>query len=145
MSIEHIKQLFKKQGIKNTSQRQSVYEVLLKSKKPLSAESIYQALLDQNSDSVNLSTVYRVLEVFTQKHLVIRSTLSVEGRATYEINHHEHRHHLSCVSCGAIKPIKGCPLEAYEKSLVESTGYQIVEHRLEILGICPECQNKDNK
>ncbi len=142
MSIDHMKQLFQKHGIKNTLQRQSVYEVLLKSKQPLSAESIYQELLEGNSDAANLSTVYRVLEVFTQKGLVIRSTLSMEGRATYEINHHEHRHHLSCVVCGEIKPIKGCPLAAYEKQLVDATGYQIVEHRLEILGICPTCQIK---
>ncbi|MGX8796421.1 Fur family transcriptional regulator [Fusibacter sp. JL298sf-3] len=139
MQGEGIKRLFQKHGIKSTVNRQSVYQVLLDRQEPLSAEMIYQHMMAQGG-GVNLSTIYRTLDTFTQKGLVIKTVLSLEDRATYEINHHEHRHHLLCVNCGGVEPIKGCPLEAYEKELVEQTGYTILEHKLEILGICPKCQ-----
>lgn len=142
METEGIKKLFQKNGIKNTQKRQWIYEVLITHQDPLSAEAIYQILLKNANEDINLSTVYRTLDVFTQKGLIIRNTLSLDDRATYEINHHEHRHHLMCVACGAIEPIKGCPLESYERELIKETGYLVLEHKLEILGICPKCQVK---
>lgn len=142
MQVEQIKRIFKTNGIKNTQQRQMIYGVLIKSKVPIPAERIYQLLMESGLETLNLSTIYRVLDLFTQKGLVIKSSLSIDDRATYEINHNEHRHHLSCISCGAIKPINGCPLHDYETTLIEATGYQVIEHRLEILGICPKCQKK---
>lgn len=141
MTSESMKAIFKKVGIKNTSQRQSVYLYLHDSEEPLSAEQIYMGMSD--TESVNLSTVYRVLDLFVKKGLVLKSNLSLEDKATYEINHMEHRHHLICVKCKAVVPIKGCPLSGYEVKLGQQTQYKILEHHLEILGICPECQKKE--
>lgn len=143
MQSEGIKKLFQKNGIKYTAKREEIYAVFLRNESPLSAEAIYQELLRTLTEDVNLSTIYRTLDVLTQKGLILKNTLRVEDRATYEINHHEHRHYLTCVACGSVEPIKGCPLEAYEKLLIQQTGYRILEHHLEILGICPKCQMKE--
>lgn len=144
MQKDGIRKLFLKNGIKYTKKREWIYETLLMCGAPISAEALYQMLLSTVEEEMNLSTVYRTLDVFTQKGLVLKNTLSVDDRATYEINHNEHRHHLMCVSCGAITPITGCPLASYEKELIAHTGYQILEHKLEILGVCPKCQIKEN-
>lgn len=138
MTNDGLKALFKKAGIKNTSQRQHVYLYIETSNTPLSAEQIYMGMSD--SEAVNLSTVYRILDLFTKKGLTLKTNLSHEGKATYELNHQEHRHHLVCVKCKEVIPIKGCPLAGYEEKLGESTHYKILEHHLEILGICPKCQ-----
>lgn len=140
-----IKELFRSRGIKNTNQRRWVYSCLIEKKQPITAEDIYMELIKKESTKLNLSTVYRVLETFAKKNIVQKSRINIEGKATFEINHMDHRHHLVCMKCNMILPIKGCPLEDYENSLASSTGFEIMEHHLEIKGICPDCQRKPNK
>ena len=140
MYSDEIKELFKKNDIKNTQQRHMVYSLLKKRKQPISAEEIYQEISGKLDKPINLSTVYRILEVFTEKGILLKSQININGKALYEINHMEHRHHLICIKCNTISPIRGCPLEEYEHDLEKKTGYKILEHNLEIKGICPKCQ-----
>lgn len=142
MYNEQIKKIFAIAGIKNTSQRHVLYSFLLERTEPISADDIYQGLSKNDDCQINLSTVYRILETFTKKGIVVKSNFTTEGKSTYEIKHSEHRHHMICVACNKITPITGCPLKQYEEILKETTGYKIIEHRLEILGICPSCQEK---
>ena len=143
MNNDDIKELFRSRGIKNTQQRRWVYIYLIEKKQPITAEEIYMELSNRESTRINLSTVYRILDVFTKKKLVQKSGINIEGKVTFEINHMDHRHHLVCLNCNKIIPIKGCPLEDYENLLASSTGFKIVEHHLEIKGICLNCQNKN--
>jgi len=135
------KELFDTLQIKNTKQRDLVLTFLKEQSLPLTAEEIYLAFLSEDSP-MNLSTVYRTLEVFTAKGIVLKSMLSDEHKAKYEMNHQEHKHHLICFQCKKVEVIKGCPLEAYEAYLREQTHYKIVSHKLEIIGCCPECSEK---
>jgi Fur family ferric uptake transcriptional regulator len=142
---EEIKKIFSAHDMKNTRQRQMVYHFLMHSAHPVTAEEIYVGLAAQGDDSMNLSTVYRILDAFTKKGMTVKSNLTLEGSSTYEINPMEHRHYLICVKCNTVIPIKGCPLKAYEKELGETTHFKILEHRLEILGICPKCQKSEKQ
>lgn len=130
--------VFKKVGIKYTHQRQCVYAYLVAQNAPVTAEDIYLKLKDV---PINLSTVYRVLEVFHKNNLIVKTQLGSEAKATYEVKRKEHRHHLVCIKCNAVTPISGCPLKTYEEKLKAETAYEIVDHKLEISGICPKCQS----
>ena len=55
-------------GLKNTRHRQLILQLLLASEGVLTAEDIYQQLCEQGAE-INFSTVYRILENFTQKGL----------------------------------------------------------------------------
>ena len=145
MSSEKTRELFKSRGIKNTQQRHLIYEFLSRKKQPITAEEIYMMLSKKEKTRMNLSTVYRILDTFTKNGLVQKSGINIEGKSTYEINHMDHRHHLVCVKCNKIVPIKGCPLEGYESYLAETTDFEILEHHLEIKGICPDCQDVTNR
>lgn len=140
MYLDEVKQLFKSKGIKNTQQRHMLYTLLKNGKQPITAEEIYKIISGELDVPLNLSTVYRILDVFTEKGLVLKSQINLNGKALYEINHMEHRHHLICIKCKEIIPIKGCPLGKYEDQLEKQTGFRILEHNLEIKGICPKCQ-----
>ncbi|MGM0396594.1 MAG: Fur family transcriptional regulator [Bacillota bacterium] len=142
MRSNDIKELFKARGIKNTQQRHEIYDFLSKKVQPITAEEIYIELSKKEKTRMNLSTVYRILDTFIKAGLVLKSGINIEGKSTYEINHMDHRHHLVCVRCNKILPIKGCPLGGYENYLGEKTGFKILEHHLEIKGICPECREK---
>lgn len=143
MYCEEIKQLFKTNNIKNTQQRHMVYSLLKNKKQPLTAEEIYKNISGKLNKTINLSTVYRILDVFTEKNLILKSQIQINAKVLYEINHRDHRHHLICVKCNKILPIKGCPLGEYEQTLEKDTGYQIIDHNLEIKGVCPRCQKHE--
>lgn len=142
MNQESIARLFKMKNIKNTKHRVSVYNYLLSSSQPVTADAIYLDLLRNQTgqETLNQSTVYRILDTFLKHQMIVKTTLGHDGRATYEIKHHEHRHHLICVSCNQITPISGCPLKGYEKVLSETSQFKILDHKLEIFGVCPNCQ-----
>ena len=59
-------------GLKNTRHRQLILQLLLASEGVLTAEDIYQQLCEQGTE-INFSTVYRILENFTQKGLTEKS------------------------------------------------------------------------
>lgn len=142
-SHEEIAAIFKESGIKNTRQRQRVFDYLTLCIQPVTADAIYDALKTDllNGDNVNLSTVYRILDIFIKNRLVTKTSFGNDHKAVFEIYRIEHRHHLICVKCNEITAIKGCPLKGYEQSLSQATHFKILEHRLEILGVCPKCQN----
>lgn len=142
MNPEHsIESKLKNRGLKATKQRIAILDVLEKSKSPLSAEQLY-FILAKGETSVNLSTIYRVLDQLLLNKLVVRLGMTDGSPALYEYNHAHHKHYLICLGCKKTVPIEGCPLSGYEQELAASTGYRMEGHRLDIYGYCPLCQQK---
>ncbi len=131
--------ILKKQGCKNTKSRRAVIEILEKSPLPLSAEEIF-INIKESGISINLSTVYRVLELIESKGLASKTLLG-DGKARYELTVDGHRHHLICTGCRKMIPIDDCPLFQLEKEVGARTNFDITGHRLELYGLCPECRN----
>jgi len=129
-------------GLKLTIRRELVYAVLYRAEFPIDVDCIYKELIHEK---INLSTVYRTLESFVAKGIVKKGNLGNASVATYELNRQEHKHHIVCVKCHQIAAISGCPLEQYVKHLKATSGFEILEHKLEIQGICPVCKEKNVK
>jgi len=133
------KEVLKKEGIKNTKRRNSIMKVLENTETPLTVEEIFLALKDEHA-SIWLSTVYRTLEILTQKKLVIKSTIIGDDKARYELNHNEHKHHVVCVGCHKRIPFEECPVNDFEKALKERIDFNVTGHKLEIYGYCKDCK-----
>lgn len=133
--------ILKESGLKNTKHRLSLLEILYKESQPVSAEKIYIGLKERSVD-INLSTVYRNLEMLVNKGIATKLTFLGDSKALYEYNRMEHRHYLVCVKCKNIITIENCPLQDYEMSLEKETGFQINAHKLVMFGCCPECKNE---
>lgn len=131
--------ILKREGLKNTKHRNSILEVIENSDQPVSAEQIFLALKARNT-SINLSSVYRILDSLVSKGLIIKSSISGDTKAVYELNRSEHKHHLVCSGCKKMFPVDGCPLGEYEKQLHERLDFDVTGHRLEIFGFCRECK-----
>ncbi len=131
-------------GMKNTKQRNMVYHVLKQSESPLTADDIFSELQRQ-SCHISLSTVYRVLELFTDRGLIIKTTLLLQNKAVYEFINKDQTHYLICMHCHRNIPIEYCPVHEIEEDLVRKTQFKIIGHRLDIYGFCPECQKKMDK
>ncbi|SCZ81466.1 Fur family transcriptional regulator, ferric uptake regulator [Acidaminobacter hydrogenoformans DSM 2784] len=128
-------------GIKLTRQRLDLLDQLVKGSGPTTAEQLFLSLREEAS-AISLSTVYRILDAFELKGLVEKVVSTDENKAVYELNRHEHGHHLICTSCKSRMTITGCPLAGYEEALAKSTNYKITGHRLEVYGLCPKCQSE---
>lgn len=128
-------------GLKITKNRTAILRILAQSDQPLAAEEIFWQLKNKKI-SVNLSTVYRTLEILTDKNLLTKINIEGDNRALFEFNPMVHRHYLVCLGCKKILTINYCPLKDYEKSLAKETNYTIAGHKLDIYGYCPDCMAK---
>lgn len=130
------------EGFKKTRQRVDIFRVLYQAKQPVSASEIYDDLNKDHSDQrYAFSTVYRNLLAFEKAGIVVKSILTTEENAIYELKHETHRHYAICLLCHVKMPIKSCPLHHISHDIEESIpGFQITGHRLEIYGYCEACK-----
>ena len=138
----HYADVLKHKGLKNTKHRNSILAILEKCSQPITAEQVFIDLLDQKV-SINLSSVYRILEALVLNGIVIKSTITGDNKALFELNHLEHKHYLICSCCKKMLSVEGCPLEEYEKKLQDKMDFYVTGHTLEIFGLCKECKQKN--
>lgn len=129
--------------IKRTKQREEIFRVLSQASEPMSAQDIYQHLVQAMgkgslSGSFAISTVYRALAVFEEKGYVNKSTLMGEDMSYYEWVRGQHKHYAVCLKCHRLIPLKGCPFEHGRPDLDEED-FVITGHRLELYGYCGDC------
>jgi len=127
-------------GIKKTRQRESVISVLLNAEKPLSAMDICSKI-EKNGDIACLSTVYRILELFIKKGIVVKTNIMNSEMAVYELSNSKHKHYAVCINCHKMIPMDNCPMEKFVPEL-EDDEFHIVGHNLEIYGFCKDCHRK---
>lgn len=131
-----IKQL-QKDGIRITPQRYAILEYLIQSKDHPTADEIYKAL-EKRFSSMSVATVYNNLRMLTD--LKVIKELSYGDRAShFDFVTHEH-YHAICKNCGKIVDFYYPGLEDVELAAGKLTGFQVEEHRLEVYGLCPDCQ-----
>lgn len=133
------KELLKEKEIKVTKGRVEILNILKNSESSLSAEKIYQ-IYRYNNININLSTVYRTLEVFEEKEIIEKITLN-DGVFSYKLKGKTHRHHLECDICHKEVEIP-CPMLQIEELVQNSTGFTLTNHDLVMKGVCSDCRNK---
>ncbi len=131
--------VIKKCGLKTTKHRISILDIIEQSEQPMTIEQVFFRLQKENI-FVNLSTVYRVFDIFVKKNIVKKLNISSENHSMFEYNRMVHSHYLICLVCKKCLAINHCPIGDYEESLRNETKYLIAGHKLEIYGYCPECR-----
>jgi Fur family ferric uptake transcriptional regulator len=119
----------RKLGLKVTSPRLKVLEVLEKSsQRHMSAEAIYRALLD-SGEELGLATVYRVLTQFERAGLVNRNNFE-GGTAVFELADRTHHDHMVCLETGRVIEFYDERIEQLQREIADKHGYAIQEHSL---------------
>lgn len=132
-------EILKKYSIKVTKPRMAIYELLEKEHTGIGADYIYSTLLKENH-SINLSTVYRTLELFEEKNLIQKYDLG-EKKYNFSLIRHGHHHIVECDSCHKVINLD-CPMKQIEDLITKETGFHLTEHHLELKGICKDCLEK---
>ena len=138
-TFDEVKEIFKANGVKVTKARLLIYDLLKESDRSVTADYIYSKCKE-----INLSTVYRTLEVFLEKDLVDKFELG-DGKSSYKLkNRNIHKHILECDLCHKEIEVP-CPMQQIEELLRNQTGFKVKEHNLTLKGICEECIDNKKK
>jgi Fur family ferric uptake transcriptional regulator len=127
-------------GYRVTPQRQLVLEAVTKLEHA-TPEEIW-ADVQQTASGVNISTIYRALELLEQLGLVTHTHLG-HGAPRYHLAAEADHVHLVCSSCGRITQVPPDAVEALVSALDESDGFQTDVGHLTVFGRCASCRAGD--
>ena len=123
------RQDLRKAGLKVTSPRLKILEVLETSaERHLSAEAIYKALID-SGEEFGIATVYRVLTQFEQAGLVARHNFE-GGTSVFELADRTHHDHMVCLDTGKVIEFVEERIEELQAEIADRHGYTIEDHSL---------------
>jgi Fur family ferric uptake transcriptional regulator len=119
-----------------TQQRRVILEELRKHPIHPTADMLYD-LVRKRLPRISLGTVYRNLEILTALGEI--QTLEMSGnQKRYDGDPCKH-YHVRCMHCGSVENAPIAPLNQLEDKLYGATVYTIMGHRLEFVGLCPQC------
>jgi len=125
------------QGYRLTPQRLMILSAIEESDSHISAEEIHARIVARYPN-VNISTVYRTLELLKRLGLVTETDLG-EGRVRYHPAEKGHHHHLVCQECGAIIDLDESLLAPLKSALLREYKFSADLKHLAILGCCVNC------
>ncbi len=124
-------------GYRLTPQRMMILSAIEDSDDHISADEIYTQIVAKYPQ-VNISTVYRTLELLKRLGLVTETDLG-GGRVRYHAVAKGHHHHLVCQQCGAIIDLDESVLSALQDSLLREYSFIADLRHLAIFGCCLNC------
>ena len=127
----------KENNIKVTEARKSILEIILCSKEAINANLIY-AQLKQRDIKIDLSTVYRTLDLLEGKEILNKFDLG-NNMYNYSINKNAHKHIIECDLCHK-EIVIDCPIPMIEEQIKAKTGITLTESHVHLKGICRECK-----
>jgi Fur family ferric uptake transcriptional regulator len=131
-------QALREQGYRLTPQRLMVLKAIEDSRDHVSAEEIH-ARARLQYPYLNISTVYRTLELLKEKGLVAETDLG-GGRFLYHPVGKAQHHHLVCRKCGSVRDIDIDALDELRKELKTRHGFNAELEHIAIFGTCTACE-----
>ena len=87
----------------------------------------------------SLATIYKTITLLKDEGEILELGFAGES-SRYDASHPEPHPHLICVRCHKIIDPEIPLFESMPDQLAEKYGYKIINHRMDIFGICPTCQ-----
>ena len=93
---------------------------------------------------VGRATVFRTLDLLEGIGAVERLDLP-NGEHAYVGCEPAHHHHVICSRCGRTSEIDDAGLRSVVRDVARETGFRVDDHRLELFGVCPDCQAAEGR
>jgi len=130
----------KQKGYRLTPQRRLILDILHSENSHLTADDIYARIKNQ-LNGVNISTVYRTLDLLENLGLVIRT--EYENGHIYHHAEESHHHHLVCQKCGRVQECSEAVLVPLGIKLLREYGFEADLSHQVFTGICSGCRTPD--
>ena len=135
--LEVLKQHLSKHNLKLTRQREHILNAFLKMEH-VTAEQMYH-LLAKKDPHIGLATIYRTLKLFCETGLAQERHFGAQAQFD-NVAHKGHHDHMICTSCGKIVEFQNCQIEKLQEEVATKNGFSIQTHKLELYGLCSNCQ-----
>ena len=134
--LEHVVRCLRVRGYRLTPQRMAILRAVMRSRSHPTAEEIYRQVA-ADFPMLSLATVYKTLKVLKELGEVME--MDVGGCSHYDGNITPHPH-LICVKCHRILDLPPEVMAQLPEEALAKRGFQVLWYRVEIYGLCPECQ-----
>lgn len=124
-----IEEILRKSDLKVTKNRLLLLNTIMGLKYNATMKNIIKKL-DREMDK---STVYRMILKLLDKKIIDKQ-INCDNEDYYLINFN-HKHYIHCIKCKKVELLDECPLD-----IRYINGYKIVNHHINIDGICKKCQ-----
>jgi Fe2+ or Zn2+ uptake regulation protein len=131
--------LLPNQKYRMTHQRQVILEEIRKVNTHPTADEVYDTVR-KRLPRISLGTVYRNLEILSTRGL-IQKVGPLSSQMRFDGNTKSH-YHIRCSYCGRVEDAPIESMDDIENAVRNVSDYSIIGHRLEFMGICPECRRK---
>lgn len=125
--------------LKITPHRQLILGTFLEHEGHRSVEDIYR-VVRASDPRVGYTTVYRTMKILADCGLAREIDLA-DGITRYEhLYNHQHHDHMICMECGNSIEFYNEAIEAVQDAASEQLGFKVLDHRLQIYGLCRDCR-----
>jgi Fur family ferric uptake transcriptional regulator len=136
VSDTSLAELLRSRGLRLTAQRQLILEAVLELRHA-TPEQVHTAVREVAA-GVNITTIYRTLELLERLGLVRHTHLS-HGSPTYHPAGEDQHVHLVCRSCGTVDEFDPRLLEPLAGRLAAERGFQVDIGHVALFGDCGKC------
>jgi len=132
------KKLFKHEQVDRFEDRFAVLEVFLQTENHVTATELTQRL-KSSGHLFETDFVVETLEFMCRFGFAQKNRFD-NGKIRYEHRHlGQHHDHMICTKCRKIIEFENHQLENMQIQVAASQGFHVLQHRMEIYGICADC------
>ena len=128
-----IEEMCEQKSMRMTDQRRVIAKILDNADDHPDVEELHKraCLIDKN---ISVATVYRTVRLFEEAGILVRHEFK-DGRSRYEnVDTSDHHDHLIDIENGEIIEFMNEEIEAIQKKIADTLGYELIDHRLELYG-----------
>ncbi len=126
--------------MRKTKQKEYIWEAVKDYHGHPTPENIY-AILKPNHPKLSLATVYRNLNQFADRNMLVRVNLPNQPMC-FDANMKPHLHAV-CKECGEVHDLFSPEQAELEQLINRLTDMKVVDYNLSLDVICPNCQKKE--
>jgi Fur family ferric uptake transcriptional regulator len=135
---EQFKKLFKQRKIDRFEDSLKILDVFLETERHVTANELTQ-LLHENGYDFDPNFVRDTLKLMCRFGFAAKNRFE-NGEVRYEHLHLGHHHdHMICTKCKRIFEFEDEELESLQAQISKKHGFHMLQHRMEIYGICSNC------
>lgn len=127
---------------RSTNQRHVILEVIKESNSHPTANEIYETAR-KRLPNISLGTIYRNIEILYENGLIEKI-----GPITNQMRYDgitENHYHIRCIRCGRVIDAPMKTIDELDDYVKGRTDYTIMGHRLEYIGLCPDCKKREDE
>jgi Fur family ferric uptake transcriptional regulator len=135
---EQFRKLFLQEEIDRFEDRFRILEGFLQTERHVTVSGLSELLSAQGA-SFDADFILETLKLMCRFGFAQKNTFD-NGEVYYEHRHLGHHHdHMICTKCRAIIEFEDDSMEALQLLIARNHGFHMLQHRMEIYGICANC------